>query len=241
MAENESENAELAALRAESDKIARERVDLIEKLSKKSHSETQTRVFKEQLEDDKAKLEQLKAKLLAPPEERSYARLKTEGLDEGSAAVLRRIFVLDSGKTWTPDRAQMLVDRMISIPLAQRQIAAHELLNQIATGEMDGKLDFVSVMGGSGGIFENPRRLATDTVDSLVQQIESMPPEAREAAKKAVSAALKKGAKKIQGINDSATSSTKRVSGPKHERTEDEVIDDAPHAPEKSNPWGDFE
>jgi hypothetical protein len=228
-----------AALQAEAAALSHRKNELNQQIAKKVHAETQSRVTREQIEDEKLKIKELEAKLLAPPEERPRAQLKTDGLDDTSAAVLRRIFVLDGGATWTPDRAQMLVDRMIAIPENQRVLAAQALLDQIASGDLDGKLDFVSVMGGSGGIFENPKRLASQTVDSLVKQIESMPPEAREAAKKAVSSALKRGAKKVQGISDKGDG-PKRVSGPKHEKRDDGdggVIDDSPNAPD--SPWDD--
>ena len=230
------DNAELAALQAEGDALAKRRNELIQQLAKKSHSETQTRVIREQLEDEKAKIKEMEQRLLAPPETREYARLKTDGLDETSAAVLRRIFTLDSGKTWTPERAQMLVDRMIAIPLPQRAVAAHELLDQIATGEWDGQLDFASVMGGAAGIFENPRLATNQTIKTLMKQIESMPPAAREKAKKEIASALKKGAKKIQGIGGDST--IKGVAGPKHE----EVLDEGPsqEMPQAGvGPWDD--
>ena len=236
------DNEELAALQAEGDALAKRRSELIQQLAKKSHTETQTRVIREQLDDEKEKIKELEQKLLASPEERSYARLKTDGLDEGSAAVLRRIFTLDAGRTWTPERAQMLVDRMISVPIAQRAAAAQHMLDQIASGEFDGKLDFASVMSGGGGMFENPRLTTRQTIKDLVQQIESMPPEAREKAKKEISSALKKGAKKIQGIGGG--SAVKGVSGPKHH--EEEVVDDGPahgageHGAGES-PWSAFD
>jgi hypothetical protein len=239
-------DAELAALQAEGDALAKRRNELIQQLAKKSHNETQTRVIREQLEEEKAKIKDMEQRLLAPPEERPRAQLKTDGLDEESAKVLRRIFTIDAGKTWTPERAQLLVDRMIAIPLAQRTVAAHHMLDQIASGEFDGKLDFMSIMGGAGGMLENPRLAASQTIKELMKQIESMPPEAREKAKKEISSTLKKGAKKIQGIG--GASSVKGVSGPKHESGSrgEEVLDEGPNHgvpgdTEGGSPWDAFE
>jgi len=236
----EAEDPDLKALQEEGDRLVRERADLINKLATKSLSETQKRVLKEQLEDEKAKNEALKQKLLAPPEKRDYARLKTDVLDEESAKVLRRIFAIDGGKTWTPEIAQLLVDKMIAIPFGQRAAAAAQMLDQIASGEFDGKLDFMSIMGGTNGMFENPRIAANQTVKELLKQIEFMPPEARERAKKEVSSALKKGAKKIQGIGGG--SSVKGVSGPKHEEVEDDGPDHGvPGDTEGTSPWDAFD
>jgi len=229
-------------LAAESAALTKRINDLNQQIAKKTQSEVDARVTREQIEDQRLKVEELEQKLLAPPEERPRAQLKTDGLDEESAKVLRRIFTLDAGKTWTPERAQMLVDRMVSIPLAQRSAAAHQMLDQIASGEFDGKLDFASIMSGAAGMFENPRLTARQTIKDLVQQIESMPPEAREKAKKEISSALKKGAKKIQGISGGST--VKGVSGPKHE----EVLDEGPEhgmpgetEGEGASPWSQFD
>lgn len=115
----------------------------------------------------------------------------------------------------------MLVDKMVSIPASERSVAAQELLDQIASGELDGKLDFASVMGGAGGVFDNPRLTAKQTVNNLMKQLESMPPEARAKAQKEIASTLKKGAKKIQGMSG-GKSSTKGVTGPKHEEVEDD-------------------
>lgn len=241
---------EYAALQAEADALAKREIELREALAKKAKAEEDARVSRDQIELKKQQIAEMEKKLLEPPKPyEAPKQLKTDGLDEGTAKVLRRIFLLDGGATWTHERCQWLVDHMVSIPLSQRQAAASSILDRIAAGEIDGAADFMSILKGSGGLIPNPKQLASETVDNLVKQIAMLPPGDREKAKKAVASALKKGAKKVSEI----TESNRLIEGPKKRKSSSDEVevdgevveDDEPESPPSgggsASPWGDFD
>lgn len=232
--EGKSSGVEKTALEVEAESLAREAARLREELANKAKKEEHENVLRQQVEDDKRRIAEMKAKLLEPPKIQETKYLKTDGLDEETAKVLRRIFILDGGKTWTHERCQWLVDHMISIPLEQRQVAASSILERIAAGEIDGAADFMSIMKGAGGLLPNPKQLASETVDNLVKQISMLPPGEREKAKKAVASALKKGAKKVSEI----TEANRLIEGPKKGVVEGRVAEESEEDDEASPPSG---